>query len=104
MIDPAVLASTAAELAALCRAHHVRSLDLFGSAVSGPFDPQHSDLDFLVAFEDKPVPGYARTWFAFETALANLFGRNVDLISEAALENPFFRRQVMASRRRLFSA
>ena len=39
------------ELADLCRRFGVRRLDLFGSAARGDFDPERSDLDFLVEFE-----------------------------------------------------
>ena len=40
-------------LAELCRRFHVRTLDVFGSAVTGRFDPARSDLDFLVQFEER---------------------------------------------------
>ena len=40
------------ELEELCRRYHVRRLELFGSAASGEFNPEHSDLDFLVMLED----------------------------------------------------
>ena len=40
-----------AELAELCRRHHVLRLSLFGSSTRDDFDPQRSDLDFLVNFE-----------------------------------------------------
>ena len=39
------------ELRAVCRRFHVRRLDLFGSAARGDFDPQRSDVDFLVEFD-----------------------------------------------------
>lgn len=35
-------------IADLCKRYHVRRLDVFGSAAAGPFDPQESDVDFLV--------------------------------------------------------
>ena len=38
------------EIAALCRRFGVRRLELFGSGTSRDFDPQSSDLDFLVDF------------------------------------------------------
>ena len=38
------------ELADLCRRHHVRTLEVFGSAADGTFNPATSDLDFLVEF------------------------------------------------------
>jgi len=36
------------ELEALCRKHRVKTLEVFGSASDGRFDPRRSDLDFLV--------------------------------------------------------
>ena len=45
------------ELADLCREYDVVSLELFGSAADGTFDPQRSDLDFLVEFESSSARG-----------------------------------------------
>ncbi|MCL5996211.1 MAG: nucleotidyltransferase domain-containing protein, partial [Chloroflexi bacterium] len=39
----------------LCRRYHVKTLEAFGSAVAGGFDPATSDLDFLVQFDPIPV-------------------------------------------------
>lgn len=89
-------------LPALCRRFHVRHLDLFGSATDGRFDAAHSDLDFLVAFDDMPEAAYADAYFGLREGLALLFGREIDLLTEAALRNPYLRRQVEAQRRRLF--
>jgi uncharacterized protein len=96
---------TLARLSALCQRFGVRRLDLFGSATTGRFDPHRSDLDFLVSFDDMLPPGaYADAWFGLRVALEALFGRPVDLLTEAALENPYLRRRVEAERRPLFSA
>lgn len=100
---PAALAAVApGALSALCRRFHVRRLDLFGSAVDGRFDSRRSDLDFLVAFEDLPDHAYADAYLGLRDALADLFGREVDLLTEPALENPYLRRDVEARRQRLF--
>ncbi len=90
------------DLPALCRRFHVRRLDLFGSAADRRFDPTRSDLDFLVAFEDLPEGAYADAYFGLREALAGLFGREVDLLTEPALENPYLRRQLEAQRKQLF--
>jgi predicted nucleotidyltransferase len=92
----------AQDLTALCGRCFVRRLDLFGSAVTGRFDPAHSDLDFLVTFEPLPHREYANAYFTLQEQLEKLFGRKVDLITEASLENPYFRRQVEAERTVLF--
>jgi hypothetical protein len=40
------------ELRATCERFGVRRLELFGSAATGDeFDPEHSDIDFLVEFQ-----------------------------------------------------
>ena len=41
-------------IASLCRAHGVSRLRLFGSAITGQFDPEHSDVDFFVEFDPRP--------------------------------------------------
>lgn len=89
-------------LPALCRRFHVRRLDLFGSAADGHFDPARSDLDFLVAFEEMPDSAYANSFFGLRNALAELFGYEVDLLTDAALANPYLRRRVERQRQLLF--
>jgi predicted nucleotidyltransferase len=89
----------------VCRRFHVRRLDLFGSAATGNgFDPTRSDLDFLVAFEALEPIDYADAYFGLREALEELSGRPIDLVTEAALENPHFRRRVEMERLALFRA
>jgi uncharacterized protein len=91
-------------LRGLCRRHHVRRLDLFGSALTDRFDPAHSDLDMLVVFDELPPGAYADAYFALKQGLENRFGRDVDLVIDAGLQNPYFRREVEARRQTLFTA
>jgi len=87
----------------LCRRFHVRRLDLFGSAATGDgFDPAQSDLDVLVAFDPLSPADYADAYFGLHEALEALSGRPVDLVTEAALQNPYFRRRIESERRPLF--
>ena len=51
--DP-LISQHADQLAKLCRRHHVERMDVFGSAVVGDFNPQSSDIDFPVEFDDSP--------------------------------------------------
>ena len=82
----------------------MRQLDLFGSAAAGNFDPERSDLDFLVLFRDLAPRDYARAYFGLREGLADLFERPVDLVTEAGLENPYLRRRVDAERVVLYAA
>ena len=92
------------KIAELCRYHHVKRLSVFGSAVRDDFDPESSDLDFLVEFEPIPVGGLARTYFSLANALSELFHRKVDLVQPAAIKNPYFMRSVEASQEPLYAA
>ncbi len=87
----------------MCRKYRVQRLDLFGSAVRPDYDPERSDLDFVVSFEPMGPAEYATAYLGLRDALERLFGRPVDLITEAALVNPYLRRTVDAERRTLFA-
>lgn len=89
-------------LGALCRRFGARRLDLFGSAVNDRFDPVRSDIDLLVEFEPMPPGGYAAAYFGLRDALEALLGRNIDLVTEPALKNPYLRRRIESQKRALF--
>jgi len=56
-------------------------LTLFGSAVKGTFDPERSDVDFLVEFEWHPDPlERGRRWLELWEELKDVFGRDIDLL------------------------
>ncbi|MGD0107320.1 MAG: nucleotidyltransferase domain-containing protein [Rhodopila sp.] len=87
----------------VCRRFHVQGLDLFGSAATGcGFDPARSDLDVLVTFDPLGPVDYADAYFGLLEALEALSGRPVDLVTEAAMENPYFRRRGEMERRPLY--
>jgi len=83
-----------AKLSALCRQYRVRRLQLFGSAASGNFTPESSDLDFVAEFADTQAADYADRYFDFAEALERLFNRHVDVVTRRAIRNPYFRREV----------
>ena len=91
------------EIVALCRRAGARRLDVFGSVVRPDFEPVRSDLDFLVEFDDLTPARYADAYFALKDSLEELFGRPVDLITEASLENPYFRDRVYAERQQIYA-
>ena len=93
------------ELQALCRRFHVHRLDVFGSAARGEdFEPARSDLDFLVEFQPLQPGAYVDAFFGLKEGLEELFGRPVDLISAAAIRNPYFRASVERTRAPLYAA
>ena len=93
-----------AEVARLCERYGVERLDLFGSAAGEGFDPEKSDLDFVVSFERREPPDLFRRYFGLED-LEALFGRGVDLVMEGALrKSRRFAANVEGSRVPLYGA
>jgi len=102
---PAVIANHQAELERLCREYGVERLELFGSAVSRDFDPEHSDLDFLIEYRDDFDLGpWMRDFFRFQDELKALFGRDVDLVFIDGVRNPYFRENIESTRTLLYAA
>lgn len=90
---------------ALCREFGIVRLDLFGSAATGEFDPETSDIDFLVEYP----PGYdfgpwLARYFEVQERLEELLGRDVDLVMAKAPRNPWVIRSIDESRRLLYAA
>ena len=99
-----VIEERADELKRLCLQYGVRRLDLFGSAATGPYDSEESDLDFLVEFQPAALDAYADAYFGLLEALGRLFGRPVDLVVESAIRNPYFLQSVERTRTPVYEA
>jgi len=99
-----VLDGKAEKLIELCRKFHVKRLEIFGSATTGAFRAESSDLDFVVDFGDQPLGPWGRLFLDFAESLEALFGRHVDLITPQSIQNPYFRKAVDASRRLIYEA
>ena len=99
-----IVAEHQTELIQLCRQFQVRQLELFGSALGDAYDPERSDLDFLVEFKALPDGGYATAFFGFKESLEQLFGRPVDLVVGSAIRNPYFRQSIEQSKALLYAA
>ncbi len=93
----ALVADKRHEIATLCRTFGIHKLDVFGSAATEAFDPQTSDIDFLVDLGGYE-PGVAMRYLDFADALEDLLGRDVDLVTEDSIRNPYFRRSVEQTR------
>ncbi len=94
-------------IAEICRQYGVRRLEVFGSAADDTYDPQRSDVDFLVEFPpgEDLGPGMTR-YFALKEALESLLGSPVDLVmlGSPGLQDPYFSREANRTRRLLYAA
>jgi type III restriction enzyme len=89
-----------AKIEAWCRRWKVAELATFGSVGTPAFKPT-SDLDFLVTFESGATPGWDLA--AAERELAEIVGRDVDLVERSTIENSpnWVRRQEILSSARV---
>jgi len=90
-----------AQLAELCRRHHITRLSLYGSVLRDDFRPD-SDVDVLVEFEEGKTPGFGI--IEVQDELSVLFGgRRVDLVTQHGL-NRHLREPILASAHVLYAA
>lgn len=90
-------------IADLCRQYRIRKLDVFGSAATGAFDPETSDIDFIVDLGEYEC-GVARRYFNFIWALEDLLGHPIEMLTEPSIKNPYFREAVEEQRTSIYEA
>lgn len=85
-----------------CRKWQIREMSLFGSVLRDDFTPE-SDVDVLVTFE--PEARWSLWDFIdLRDELSRLLQREVDVVSERGLRNPFRRREILGSRQVVYAA
>ena len=85
-------------LRSFCEKHHIRRLEVFGSAARGEAAP-NSDVDLLVTF-DESVPVSTAELLEMAGEAEELVGRPVDFVLRPSLEkspNHFAREQILAT-------
>jgi len=89
----------------LCKQYRVKRFEVFGSSLTGEgFDPENSDLDFLVEFLPLQPGEHADAYFGLLEALQDLFSRHVDLVMPRAIKNPYFLESINKSRKVIYAA
>jgi len=89
------------KIRALCIQHKVSRLFVFGSVLTDKFK-KSSDVDFVVDFDGVELYEYADNYFDLKTSLENLLKRQVDLLEEKAIKNPYLRRSIDASKQIIY--
>jgi predicted nucleotidyltransferase len=99
-----IIEANMSEIIRICRKRRVKRLALFGSAVSGRFDPAESDLDLLAEFEEMTPSEHAEQYFGLIEDLERLLHRPVDLVEPGAVRNPYFRQALEQTQVVLYAA
>ena len=85
----------------LCKKYKVLKLFVFGSVMTDRFKPD-SDIDFLVDFSGIELYDYADNYFDFKFSLEKLLNREIDLLEEKAVRNPFLRKSIDSSKKLVY--
>jgi len=85
----------------LCDKHKVTKLFVFGSVLSDKFR-KSSDIDLIVDFQDIDLYEYADNYFDLKLALQKILKRNVDLLEDKAISNPYLRKSIDSSKQLLY--
>jgi predicted nucleotidyltransferase len=87
---------------ALCKQLGIAHLWIFGSAAQGKWNPEASDLDFLVELSTDHPP--ADQLLGLYAGLVDLFPCKIDLVSMRSVKNQHFRAELEETRVALYAA
>ena len=86
-----------------CQENRVEKLYAFGSVLSENFT-DNSDIDFIVEFKkDVPLLEFADIYFSLLFSFEDFFKRDIDLITEKSLKNPYFIAEVNATKQLIYA-
>lgn len=86
---------------ALCNKYKVSTLFVFGSVLTKKFN-KDSDIDFIVDFTGVDLYDYADNYFDFKFSLEKLFNRDIDLLEEKGIRNPYLRKSIDSTKRVIY--
>jgi len=85
----------------ICKKHYVYKLFVFGSILTKRFN-KNSDIDFIVDFSGIDIYNYADNYFELKESLEQLLKREVDLLEDKAIKNPFLRQSIDSSKQLIY--
>ena len=91
------------ELKKLCLVFNVKSMYVFGSVCTDKFN-ENSDIDILISFDNLSIEQYTDNYFELHYRLQDLFGRDIDLITERSLSNPYFIQGLEKTKQLIYAA
>jgi len=92
------------ELRNLCVDLKIKRLYVFGSIISDKF-MKDSDIDFLISFSEKlTIEEYTQNYFMLHYKLKELFNREIDIITEKTLSNPYLIESIDETKELIYEA
>lgn len=91
------------EIRNLCKKNKVKNLFVFGSALTDSFTDK-SDIDLIVDIDSNDPLDYADNYFKLKFALEELLNRQIDLLENKAIKNPYLRENIDNSKTLLYAS
>ncbi len=99
-----ILKQSIDEIKLLCKSLRIKRLYAFGSVVSERFNEQ-SDIDFLISFDDTlSFSEYTDNYFSLHNKLRNILKREIDIVTEKSLSNPYFIESINETKELIYEA
>ena len=92
------------ELEQICKALNIAKMYVFGSFLTESYT-EKSDIDFLISFpDDMSIEDYTENYFALHYKLRELFNREIDVVTERTLSNPYFIESINENKKLIYEA
>jgi uncharacterized protein len=83
--------------------YKVKNLYVFGSVLTDSFTDK-SDIDLIVDIDSNDPLDYADNYFNLKFALEELLNRQIDLLENKAIKNPYLRENIDNSKTLLYAS
>jgi hypothetical protein len=88
----------------LLKKNKIKSAYVFGSVVGDKFNDD-SDIDLLINFEDGVEPlEKGEIWWSLCDKLRDIFNREIDLLIETSLKNPYLIEDINEKKQLIYAA
>ena len=91
---PSEIGNKIQNLISLCNKYEVTRMFLFGSSVTGNFNPDTSDVDIIVEIDNMPPERKGELLMQLWGELEKLFARKVDLLTTPNVRNPYLKNEI----------
>lgn len=78
----------------LCKAHNVKKMYAFGSAITPRFDAGKSDVDIMVEINENDPLQKGEKLLSLWDKLEDFFKRKVDLLTDQPIKNPYLKSSI----------
>lgn len=90
------------EIKNILHKHHVTSAYAFGSVCTNDFN-ENSDVDLLITIDETIEPlERGELWWELYYSLKKYLNREVDLVNQTSLSNPYFIKELNQTRQHIY--